>query len=142
MIGHNYTQIVKYLRFMFKYLIFALFWNKLLSSSSLKRQLLNQCFLQHFSHPLSMDFIHSPSDDLQYLCSSVLQQAFDVGTLYMGKSRKRLVFRVLKDLILGSYVNSKLSLYTRQQENGEQVGFSFSLAFEHHQVPFYTNPFL
>ena len=93
---------------------------------------LNQCFLYHFSHPLSLDPIQSPSIDLQYLCSLVLQHAFEVVTLYMGKARKLLVFKVLKALILGSYVNSKLSLYTRQRENGEQVGFSFSLAFDHH----------
>ena len=79
-----------------------------------------------------MDPIQNPSGDLQYLFSSVLQQAFEVLTLYMGKSKKLLVFRVLDVLILGSYVNSKLSLYTRQYENGEQVGFSFSLAFERH----------
>ena len=79
-----------------------------------------------------MDPIQSPYGDFQYLCSLVLQHAFEVVTLYMGKAKKLLVFRVLKDLILGSYVNSKLSLYTRQQENGEKAWFSFSLAFEHH----------
>ena len=88
-----------------------------------------------------MDHVQSSSGNLQYLCSSVLQRAFEVVTLYMGKSIKLLVFRGLKALILGSYVNSKLSLYTRHQENGEQVGFSFSLAFEHHRAPFPTQPF-